>query len=48
MSRSECPDLDALADRVRRLAPSRRDPEQFHVEKSEIEAAIRELARASR
>jgi hypothetical protein len=39
------PELEVLADRVRRLAPSHRDPEAFHVEKSEIERALRQLAR---
>ena len=34
-----------LADRVRRLCPDRRDPERFHIEKSEIEHELRELAR---
>lgn len=34
-----------LAHRVRRLAPSHRDPESYHVEKSEIEHALRSLAR---
>ena len=38
-------DLDALADRVRRLRPSHRDPEAFHVEKDDIERALRRLAR---
>lgn len=38
-------DLDALADRIRRLAPDRRDPERFHMEKSEIAAELRRLAR---
>jgi hypothetical protein len=41
------PERDAimnLADRVRRLAPSHRDPEKFHVEKDEIERALRRLA----
>nr|USU32913.1 hypothetical protein NG677_04220 [Methylobacterium sp. OTU13CASTA1] len=33
-----------LADRLRRLAPSPRDPERFHVEKSEIEGELRRLA----
>lgn len=33
-----------LADRLRRLAPSARDPERFHVEKSEIEGELRRLA----
>jgi hypothetical protein len=37
-------ELLALADRVRRLAPSHRDPETFHVEKSEIERLIRLIA----
>lgn len=37
--------LLALADRVRRLAPDRRDPEQFHAEKSEIVHELRRLAR---
>lgn len=39
------PELDALADRVGRLRPSHRDPEAFHVEKSEIERELRRLAR---
>jgi len=34
-----------IADRVRRLVPSRHDPERFHVEKSEIEHDLRKLAR---
>ncbi len=34
-----------LADRVGRLCPDRRDPERFHIEKSEIEHELRELAR---
>ncbi|MCJ2084306.1 hypothetical protein [Methylobacterium sp. J-090] len=33
-----------LADRLRRLSPSARDPERFHVEKSEIEGELRRLA----
>ena len=33
-----------LADRLRRLSPSTRDPERFHVEKSEIEGELRRLA----
>jgi hypothetical protein len=37
-------ELHALADRVRRLAPSHRDPEAFHVEKGEIAAELLELA----
>lgn len=39
------PELDALADRVRRLLPSHRDPERFHVERDAIERALRRLAR---
>lgn len=37
--------LEALANRVRQLRPSHRDPEAFHEEKSEIEADLRRLAR---
>lgn len=37
--------LDELANRVRRLVPSHRDPEAFHEAKSEIEADLRRLAR---
>jgi hypothetical protein len=37
--------LLSLADRVRRLLPSHRDPEAFHVEKSVIEHELRSLAR---
>ena len=33
-----------LADRLRRLSPAARDPERFHVEKSEIEGELRRLA----
>ena len=36
--------LLALADRLRRLCPSRHDPEHFHVEKSAIEGELRQLA----
>lgn len=42
---SGCTALDDLAERVRRLVPSHRDPERFHVEKSEIEHDLRRLAR---
>lgn len=42
------PELDALADRLGRLRPSHRDPEAFHVEKSEIEHELRRLARRQR
>lgn len=34
-----------LARRVRRLAPSHRDPEAYHIEKSEIAAELMTLAR---
>jgi hypothetical protein len=44
--REHLPDvLDELAQRVKQLAPSHRDPERYHVEKSEIENALRCLAR---
>lgn len=49
-----CPDasltaaLSSLAGRVRRLAPSHRDPEAFHEEKSAIEAELRGLAKVLR
>jgi hypothetical protein len=36
--------LKDLARRVARLAPSHRDPERYHVEKSEIVAELRRLA----
>ncbi len=39
-----CP-LDELAGRVARLIPCRRDPEAFHIEKAEIAATLRRLAR---
>ena len=38
-------DLEQLADRVRRLRPDRRDPERYHVDKSEIERELRRMAR---
>lgn len=37
--------LSDLAARVARLSPSHRDPERFHEEKSEIEHALRLIAR---
>jgi len=37
--------LSSLATRVARLTPSHRDPERFHVEKSEVVAELRRLAR---
>jgi hypothetical protein len=36
--------LRALADRVRRLVPRRRDPERFRVDKSCITQDLEELA----
>jgi hypothetical protein len=37
--------LRDLAERLARLAPSRTDPEQFHIDKSELVDALRRLAR---
>lgn len=37
--------IGQIADRIRRLCPDHRDPERFHIEKSEIEHELRELAR---
>jgi hypothetical protein len=37
--------LTDLADRVRHLYPSHRDPERFHLNKLEIERELRRLAR---
>lgn len=37
-----------LADRLRRLSPSPRDPLRFHEEKSELEHELRNLGRALR
>ena len=42
---SEATELELLARRVRCLCPDRRDPERFHLDKSEIVAALRRLAR---
>lgn len=39
-------DLDRLAGAVARLSPSHRDPERFHMDRSEIVAELRRLARA--
>jgi hypothetical protein len=36
--------LETLADRLRRLRPSGRDPEKYFIEKSEIERELRRLA----
>ena len=38
--------LAALAARVSRLGPDRRNPEQFHEDKNEIAAELRRLSRA--
>lgn len=40
--------LEDLAERVSRLSPDRRDPEQFHMEKAEVAHELRRLARAWR
>jgi hypothetical protein len=40
-------ELEALAVRLGRLSPSWRDPEQFAVERSELVAQLRRLARAT-
>lgn len=37
--------LRDLADRVRRLSPSHRDPERFHIEKDEVARQLMTLAR---
>jgi len=37
--------LHRLAQAVRRLSPSHRDPHRFHEDKSEIERELRRLAR---
>lgn len=37
-----------LADRLRRLSPSPRNPLRFHEEKSELEHELRQLGRALR
>ena len=39
--------LEDLARRVDRLVPSHRDPERFHLEKSEVAAELRRLAYAA-
>ena len=46
----QCPsvELEALAFAVARLVPSRHDPEQFFVTKSEIACNLRRLARTLR
>jgi hypothetical protein len=37
--------LEALAERLVRLSPSHRDPEQFHEEKDFLASELRRLAR---
>lgn len=37
--------LSEIAGQVARLSPDRRDPERFHLDKSEIVASLRRLAR---
>lgn len=46
----ECPaaELEMLAGAVARLSPDRRDPERYHLDRSEIVADLRRLARALR
>ena len=39
-----CADLERLARQVARLSPSHRDPERFHMDRSEIVAELRRLA----
>jgi predicted ATP-binding protein involved in virulence len=34
-----------IAERVARLAPSHRDPEEFHIRKSDLAAELRRVAR---
>ena len=36
--------VDQLVDRLRRLEPKRRDPEEFHVERDQIATQLRDLA----
>lgn len=40
--------LAVLADRVRRLCPDHRDPERFHLDKSEIVNDLKRMAREAR
>jgi hypothetical protein len=37
--------IASLAERVRRLTPSHRDPERFYLDRSEIAAELRRIAR---
>ena len=38
-------ELVEIADRLRRLRPSHRDPEEYFVEKSELEHQLRRIVR---
>lgn len=40
-------DLEDLARRVDRLSPDHRDPERFHLDRSDIVAELRLLARST-
>jgi hypothetical protein len=42
---TEPADLHALASRVARLSPDRRDPERWHLEKDDIAKSLRRVAR---
>ena len=44
MTEDEAEKLRELSRDVRRLCPDRRDPEDFHIRKSEIAAKLAELA----
>ena len=44
MTQAEAQQLRDLSRAVRRLGPDHRDPERFHVEKSEIAAKLMKLA----
>lgn len=46
IDRTHATTLNALADRVARLAPCHRDPFRFHEEKSELVAELRRLAQS--
>lgn len=45
MTREQVQALEDLARRVQRLAPSHRDPERYHADKSEVVRDLRRLAR---
>jgi hypothetical protein len=47
VDRDDRNELAVLAKRIERLTISRRDPEAWHIEKSEISAALRQIARRS-